>query len=98
MTTKRGDLAIPDGWKVTHHAFVQVLDHAKLAPADLPVRGNWRAISQGPDSGWWLMPSDDTARTWLQRHGTAAGVQSGMILVHRLRLVPSFLQLHLPGT
>jgi hypothetical protein len=97
VTATRKDLAIPNGWKVTHHAHVQVLDHAKLTPADLPVRGVWRAISQGPDSGWWLQPSDQTAQRWLAAHGTAAGAQSGMVLVHRLRCVPAFLQLTVPG-
>jgi len=95
--TKRGDVPLPDGWKPTHHAVVQVLDHAKLMPADLPVRGSWRCISQAPDSGWWLQPADQVARTWVERHGAAAGVQSGMVNVHRLRLVPAFLQLSLDG-
>ena len=98
MSTQRRDLVLPDGWKVTHHATVQVLDHGKLHPADLPVRGKWRAIDQAPDSGWWLQPADDAARWWLTRHGTAAGVSSGMVNVHRLRLVPGWLQLPLPGT
>jgi hypothetical protein len=92
---KRADVPLPDGWKVTHHASVQVLDHPKLAPADLPVRGVWRAIDQAPDSGWWLQPSDDTARRWLTRHGHSAGAASGCIAVHRLRCVPAFLQLRL---
>jgi hypothetical protein len=94
----RGDLALPDGWKVTHHATVQVLDHPKLHPAELPVRGQWRAIDQAPDSGWWLQPKDDVARRWLQLHGQKAGASSGMVNVHRLRLVPWWLQLPLPGT
>lgn len=92
---RRRDLAIPDGWRPTHHANVQVLDHAKLMPADLPVRGHWRCIEQAPDSGWWLLPADDASRRWLAAYGTAAGAVSGMVRVHRLRLVPSFLQLRL---
>lgn len=93
----RRDLAIPDGWRVTHHSTVQVLDSAKLAPADLPVRGVFRAISPGPDSGWWLQPVNDTAQRWMALHGTRAGATSGMVRVHRLRLVPGWLQLELPG-
>lgn len=94
----RSDLALPDGWKVTHHATVQVLDHAKMQPVELPVAGRWRAIHPAPDDGWWLQPADLAARTWLHRHGTRAGAQSGMVNVHRLRLVPGWLQLPLPGT
>lgn len=94
---RRRDLAIPDGWKVTHHSSVQVLDSPTLTPADLPVRGVWRAITPGPDSGWWLQPSDDQARRWLAAHGGRAGAQSGMVRVHRNRLVPGWLQLELPG-
>ena len=93
---KRRDLNIPAGWKVSHHSTVQVLDHERLAPADLPVRGQWRAIHQSPD-GWWLMPADDTARWWMERHGARAGAQSKMISVHSQRLVPGWLQLPLPG-
>ncbi len=98
MSVQRRDLNLPDGWKVTVHSTVQVLDHPKLHPAELPVRGQWRAIDQAPNSGWWLQPADLEARTWLHRHGTRAGVASGMINVHRLRLVPGWLQLSLPGT
>lgn len=94
----RGALAIPAGWRVTHHSTVQVLDSTTLAPVELPVRGAWRAISPGPDSGWWLQPADDEARRWMQLHGRKAGASSGMIRVHRLRLVPGWLQLELPGT
>lgn len=94
---KRRDLAIPAGWKVTHHSTVQVLDHATLHPADLPVRGQWRAIDRSPH-GWWLKPADDTARSWSDRHGMKAGMASGCISVHSQRLVPGWLQLTLPGT
>lgn len=93
----RRDLAIPDGWKVTHHSTVQVLDHAKLMPAELPVRGAFRAITPGPDSSWWVQPVDDMARRWMALHGEKAGAASGMVRVHRLRLVPGWLQLELPG-
>jgi hypothetical protein len=94
---KRADVPLPDGWKVTHHASVQVLDHDTLTPAGLPVRGVWRALDQAPDSGWWLQPSDHAARRWLAAHGSAAAASSGCIAVHRLRLVPVFLQLRLDG-
>lgn len=92
---KRRELGLPDGWKPTHHANVQVLEHAKLAPAELSVAGHWRCIEQAPGSCWWLLPADDASRRWLAVHGQAAGALSGMIAVHRLRLVPSFLQLAL---
>lgn len=91
----RRELPLPAGWKPSHHATVQVLDHARLQPADLPVRGMWRCIDQAPDNGWWLQPSDELARGWLLHHGQAAGASSGMINVHRLRLVPAWVQLTL---
>ena len=94
---KRRDLSLPDGWKVTHHSTVQVLDHERLTPADLPVRGRWRAIERSAD-GWWLQPADDTARWWMDRHGERAGAVSGCISVHTQRLIPGWLQLQLPGT
>lgn len=92
---KRRDLNIPDGWKVTHRSTVQVIDHERLTPADLPVRGVWRVIDRSPD-GWWLQPDDSTARWWAEHHGARAGITSGCISVHALRLVPWWLQL--PGT
>jgi hypothetical protein len=96
VTLKRAQVPLPEGWKVTNRSHVQVLDHERLTPADLPVRGTWRTVDRSPE-GWWLMPADDTARWWLQRHGTKAGAQSGCISVHAQRLVPGWLQLNLPG-
>lgn len=94
---KRRDLNIPDGWKVSRHSTVQVLDHERLTPADLPVHGAWRVIDRSPE-GWWLQPDNAAARRWIDRHGTRAGAQSGCISVHAQRLVPWWLQLRLPGT
>ena len=96
MTYRRKDLVVPDGWRPTVHSTVQVIDHERLAPADLPVRGRWRVLDRSPD-GWWLLPADDTARWWLERHGAKAGASSGCVSVHAQRLVPSFLQLSIPG-
>jgi hypothetical protein len=89
---KRSELPLPDGWRVTRGGRVQVLDHERLTPADLPVRGRWVALDRSPD-GWWLQPADDTARWWLQQHGSRAGATSGCISVHGQRLVPGHLEL-----
>jgi hypothetical protein len=97
-TQKRRDLSLPDGWKPTHHSTVQVLESDTLRPQELHVAGAWRCISPAPGDGWWLQPSDEAARWWLQRYGTRAGAASGMVNVHRQRLVPSWLQLTVPGT
>lgn len=91
---KRRDVSLPDGWRVRPNSHVQVLDHAGLTPADLPVHGGWRVLDRSPD-GWWLYPADDVARRWLAVHGQQAGVQSGCISVHGLRLIPGWLQLTL---
>jgi hypothetical protein len=96
--TRRKDLSIPEGWKPTHHATVQVLESSTLRPVDMPVAGLWRCIDRAPDAGWWLQPKDGAARAWLAGHGRRAGASSGMVNVHGLRLVPSWLQLSLPGT
>jgi hypothetical protein len=96
--TVRRDLNLPDGWRPTVHSTVQVIDSPTLAPRDVTVRGRWQCIHPAPDDGWWLQPADDPARRWLAAHGARVGAQSGMVNVHRLRLVPSWLQLPVPGT
>lgn len=89
---RRRDVPLPAGWHVTRGGLVQVLDHDKLAPADLPVRGRWHVVDRSPE-GWWLQPSDDVARWWADHHGTRAGMASGCLQVHGLRLVPGHLDL-----
>jgi hypothetical protein len=96
--TGRRDLNLPDGWRPTVHSTVQVIDSATLRPDDVPVTGLWRCINAAPEDGWWLQAADETATRWLVRHGRRCGAVSGMVNVHRLRLVPSWLQLPVAGT
>lgn len=87
---------MPDGWKPARNGSVQVLDSTTLDPRDLHVPGAWRILDRTPWNGWWLEPTDATARSWLHTHGREAGAQSGFIPVHGGRLVPAWLQLALP--
>lgn len=89
---RRKDLNLPDGWRVTRGAGVQVLYHDRLYPAGLAVDGRWHVVDRSPE-GWWLQPSDDAAHRWLAVHGANAGAASGCVQVHALRLVPGQLQL-----
>lgn len=89
---RRKDVPIPDGWKVRPNSHVQVLDHAKLAPADLAIPGEWRALERSPD-GWWIYPANQAAHRWLAANAQRAGAQSGCVQVHAQRLVPGWLQL-----
>lgn len=90
---RRKDVPIPDGWRLRPNSSVQVLDHDRLTPAGLPVRGLWRALDHSPE-GWWIYPDGDVAARWLRVHGPQAGVISGCIQVHAQRLVPGWLQLN----
>jgi hypothetical protein len=96
--TRRRDLNLPAGWGPTVHSTVQVLESATLAPAGVDVRGAWRCIHPAPAGCWWLLAADEPARRWLAAHGARVGAQSGMVAAHRLRLVPAWLQLPVPGT
>jgi hypothetical protein len=95
VSTKRGQLALPEGWRPERNSSVRVLDSDTLAPEGLHVPGRWRVLDRNPWNGWWISAADDDAHAWLAVHGQAAGASAGFIPVHAQRLVPGWLQLAL---
>jgi hypothetical protein len=80
----RAELLVPDGWKPKPGARVTV-QPSKDMPQ--PPGGVWKVLDRGPSSnGWWLMPSDETAKAWAKHWPNQ--LTQGCIEVNGRLLVP----------